>query len=55
MARSTPPPDLTGETRARPRILLIEDDAPIAYMLTDVLESAGYLVREAATLKRWLS
>jgi DNA-binding response OmpR family regulator len=30
-------------------ILLIEDDAAIAFMMTDVLESAGYQVREAAT------
>jgi DNA-binding response OmpR family regulator len=30
-------------------ILLVEDDAAIAYMLTDVLESTGYRVREAAT------
>jgi DNA-binding response OmpR family regulator len=30
-------------------ILLVEDDAAIAFMLTDVLESTGYRVREAAT------
>jgi DNA-binding response OmpR family regulator len=33
----------------RPAILLVEDDAAIAFMMTDVLESAGYQVREAAT------
>lgn len=30
-------------------ILLVEDDSAIAYMLTDVLESTGYQVREAST------
>jgi two-component system response regulator MtrA len=30
-------------------ILLVEDDAAAAYMLTDVLASAGYRVRDAAT------
>jgi len=34
---------------SRATILLVEDDAAIAFMLTDVLESTGYLVREAAT------
>jgi two-component system, OmpR family, response regulator MtrA len=34
---------------SRATILLVEDDAAIAYMLTDVLESNGYQVREAAT------
>jgi DNA-binding response OmpR family regulator len=33
----------------RPSILLIEDDAPIAFMMTEVLESAGYQVHEAQT------
>jgi DNA-binding response OmpR family regulator len=49
VARNAAPPDLGAESRARPTILLVEDDAAIAYLLTDVLESAGYLVREAAT------
>jgi DNA-binding response OmpR family regulator len=30
-------------------IVLVEDDAAVAYMLTDVLESSGYRVREAAS------
>ena len=34
---------------SRATILLVEDDAAIAFMLTDVLESTGYTVREAAT------
>jgi two-component system response regulator MtrA len=34
---------------ARATILLVEDDQAIAFMLTDVLESTGYHVREAAT------
>ena len=33
----------------RSKILLVEDDEAIARMLTDVLESAGYQVREAPT------
>src|SRR6266851_3124798 len=33
----------------RATILLVEDDTAIAYMMTDVLESSGYLVRVAAT------
>ena len=33
----------------RTTILLVEDDAAIAYMLTDVLESVGYQVRVAPT------
>jgi two-component system alkaline phosphatase synthesis response regulator PhoP len=33
----------------RAAILLVEDDAAIAHMLTDVLESTGYQVREAPT------
>jgi DNA-binding response OmpR family regulator len=32
-----------------PTILLVEDDAAIAFMLNDVLESTGYQVRQAAT------
>jgi two-component system alkaline phosphatase synthesis response regulator PhoP len=34
---------------SRATILLVEDDAAIAFMLSDVLESSGYQVREAAT------
>jgi two-component system, OmpR family, response regulator MtrA len=34
---------------SRSTILLVEDDAAVAYMLTDVLESVGYQVRVAAT------
>jgi len=34
---------------ARPTILLVEDDAPTAYMMTDVLESTGYQVHVADT------
>lgn len=44
-----PPADSALDARLRPTILLVEDDAAIAYMLSDVLESAGYIVREAAT------
>lgn len=39
----------TDLSPAHPSILLVEDDAAIAYMLCDVLRSAGYQVREAAT------
>jgi two-component system alkaline phosphatase synthesis response regulator PhoP len=38
-----------GARTSRATILLVEDDAAIAFMLSDVLESTGYLVREAAT------
>ena len=34
---------------ARPTILLVEDDAAVAFMLTDVLESTGYTVAVAGT------
>jgi len=50
MVRNTPFRDSSEESRSsRATILLVEDDAAIAFMLTDVLESTGYLVREAAT------
>src|SRR6059058_841770 len=51
MARSAPfDGDLGSElSSSRATILLVEDDAAIAFMLTDVLESTGYQVREAAT------
>ena len=38
-----------NRSRTGATILLVEDDAAIAFMLTDVLESTGYQVREAAT------
>ena len=41
--------DPSLEPRLRSTILLVEDDAAIAYMLSDVLESSGYIVREAST------
>jgi DNA-binding response OmpR family regulator len=41
--------DPSLEPRMRSTILLVEDDAAIAYMLSDVLESSGYIVREAST------
>ena len=44
-----PPFDAVPDSRARGTILVVEDDAAIAYMLSDILTSAGYLVREAAT------
>ena len=43
------PLDAGLDPRTRGTILVVEDDAAIAYMLSDVLTSAGYLVREAAT------
>jgi DNA-binding response OmpR family regulator len=38
-----------GSRSSRATVLVVEDDAAIAFMLTDVLESTGYQVREAAT------
>ena len=50
VARSSPFGDPSSESLAtRATVLLVEDDAAIAYMQTDVLESAGYQVRAAAT------
>jgi two-component system, OmpR family, alkaline phosphatase synthesis response regulator PhoP len=52
VARNSPFGDPSGEpnfSRTTSTILLVEDDAPIVYVLTDVLESSGYQVREAAT------
>lgn len=50
MARNSPFGDPNGESNgSRATILLVEDDAAISFMLTDVLESSGYQVREAAT------
>jgi len=49
VAKNTPLGDAALEPRLRSTILLVEDDAAIAYMLSDVLESSGYIVREAST------
>ena len=50
MVKNTPFIDPTADGQLnRSAILLVEDDAAIAFMLTDVLESAGYQVRQAAT------
>jgi DNA-binding response OmpR family regulator len=49
MAKNTPSGNHSSDPRLRTTILLVEDDAAIAYMLSDVLESAGYIVRAAAT------
>ena len=51
MARNTPfgGHELGGVSSSRGQILLVEDDAATAFMLTDVLESIGYEVRTAGT------
>jgi two-component system alkaline phosphatase synthesis response regulator PhoP len=51
VGRNTPfgEPNQIDTRVSRGTILLVEDDAAIAYLMTDVLESAGYQVREAAT------
>jgi DNA-binding response OmpR family regulator len=54
VVRNTPFGDPSGTSSSSPRatgalILVVEDDAATAFMLTDVLESTGYRVREAAT------
>ncbi len=49
VARNSPFNDSSADSSSRATILLVEDDAAIAFMLTDVLESTGYQVREAAT------
>ena len=49
MARNSPFNDPNTDSTSRATILLVEDDAAIAFMLTDVLESTGYQVREAST------
>jgi DNA-binding response OmpR family regulator len=49
VVRHAPPIDTGLEARSRGTILVVEDDAAVAYMLSDVLSSAGYLVRAAAT------
>ena len=50
MARNSPFGDPNSEAHtSRATILLVEDDAAIAFLLSDVLESSGYQVREANT------
>jgi DNA-binding response OmpR family regulator len=49
VARTSPPPLEQSDPRTRNTILIVEDDAAVSYMLTDVLTSAGYAVHEAAT------
>ncbi len=51
MAKNTPFTDLGPDSQAggAATIVLVEDDAAIAYLLTDVLESTGYQVRQAST------
>jgi two-component system alkaline phosphatase synthesis response regulator PhoP len=50
VARSSPFADPSADSHASgATILLVEDDAAIAFMMSDVLESAGYDVREAST------
>ena len=51
MAKNPPSLGDSGAESRSPRatILLVEDDAAVAYMLSDVLTSSGYDVREAAT------
>src|SRR5579859_5464081 len=49
MGRQTPLGELGELVSSRARILLVEDDAATAFMLTDVLESSGYEVTSAAT------
>jgi two-component system, OmpR family, response regulator MtrA len=51
VVRNTPFGDLGSDPRVgrATSILLVEDDAAIAYMLSDVLESTGYQVRQAST------
>jgi DNA-binding response OmpR family regulator len=49
VAKNPPFGDSAVDPRLRPTIVLVEDDAAIAYMLSDVLESSGYIVRTAGT------
>jgi DNA-binding response OmpR family regulator len=50
MVRNSPFRDASEDPHSgHATILLVEDDPAIAFMLTDVLESTGYVVREAAT------
>jgi DNA-binding response OmpR family regulator len=49
MTRNTAFGESSGTPAPRSTILLVEDDAAVAYLMTDVLETSGYQVREAAT------
>jgi DNA-binding response OmpR family regulator len=49
VARNSAFNDSGNDSSTRATILLVEDDSATAFMLTDVLESSGYQVREAAT------
>jgi DNA-binding response OmpR family regulator len=49
VVRNSPFGEPSEARTSRATILVVEDDAAIAFMLSDVLESAGYQVREAAT------
>jgi two-component system response regulator MtrA len=50
VANNFPLHDPRPESKShRATILLVEDDAAIAYMLSDILESSGYEVRHAST------
>jgi DNA-binding response OmpR family regulator len=49
MARNLPLGDAADPRQHRSTILLVEDDAAITFMLSDVLTSSGYEVREAGT------
>jgi DNA-binding response OmpR family regulator len=49
MAKNLPPGDAADPRPNRATILLVEDDAAVAYMLSDVLASSGYEVHQAAT------
>jgi CheY-like chemotaxis protein len=40
---------VTGEKRAQPRILLVEDNETIRHAFTILLEESGYEVRQAAS------
>jgi DNA-binding response OmpR family regulator len=49
MAKKLPFGDAADTRPYRATILLVEDDAAVAYMLSDVLTSSGYEVHQAAT------
>jgi DNA-binding response OmpR family regulator len=49
MAKNLPLGDGAEQRPHRATILLVEDDPAVAYILTDVLTSSGYEVREAST------
>ncbi|MBV9545206.1 MAG: response regulator transcription factor, partial [Chloroflexi bacterium] len=48
MAKNLPLGDAADTHSYRATILLVEDDAAVAYMLSDILTSSGYEVRQAA-------